>query len=171
MWTIRLLIFGETIIIMKKYSLQLLLVVIAAVSLFSCSKDEIANAVQAGTVGANGAGAFTWVEGGGGAGTPIVCDSAYASAQYKSIFVYKGANATRYFFEINLTSLAAASYPMSTAGNAVAYDRLGNMSTGTAGSINILANSNNKISGTGVISMPSINDRLYITMKDLPIRP
>jgi hypothetical protein len=157
---------------MKKYSLQLLFAFIAATSLFSCTKNEITNGIQSGTVGANGLGAVTWVEGGGGAGTPIVCDSAYASAQYKSIFVYKGATTTRYFFEINLTSLAPAIYSLSTSGNAVAYDRPGSSGNSTGGgSITVIINANNKLSGTGIVSIPSINDRVYITIKDLPIRP
>jgi len=77
---------------------KLLTLSFIALTLFACKKDA---ATTNGGSTANGANTFTWTDN----TVTYNCDSAYASAQYKTIFVYKGGSATRYFFEINLTGI------------------------------------------------------------------
>lgn len=152
------------------YSAFLLFFICSATA---CDRNSDATLPPPPTSSAPGAGTFTWVEGNAGAGTAIICDSAYASAQFKTIFAFKGGAATRYQFEINLSSLSAGNYSVATNGNAVAYIRPGSsaIGTGTAGGITISANANNELSGNGVVTMPTINDRVYITMNKVPLRP
>ncbi len=140
---------------MKKSAFKILLVAVVAMYATACTKEDTSGSNSGGgTTG--GSDVFVWTENDNtfAAANIIKCDSAYASAQYKSIFVYKGATATKYFFEINLSSIAVANYSIGST-NAVAYVRPGSqIISGTAGNIEITANAGGKISGTGTISMP-----------------
>lgn len=147
---------------------KLLILSFIALTLFSCKKDA---ATTNGGSTANGANTFTWTDN----TVTYNCDSAYASAQYKTIFVYKGGSTTRYFFEINLTGLSVANYPFTTSGNALAYIRPGTTSsllTSFAGALAITANANNKITGAGVATVNSstLGERINFTFTDLPVR-
>jgi hypothetical protein len=132
----------------------------------SCTKSNSTPATT--TPGANGSNTFTWVDG----TTTHNCDSAYASANFKTIFVYKGGTASRFFFEINLSSLAVGNYTVSgTGANAIAYIRPANATTyqAVAGGVQITANANNTITGTGVASITTM-ERVNFTFTNLPIR-
>ncbi len=146
---------------------NLFILAFIATSLFACKKDA---ATTNGGSTVNGANTFTWIDN----SITYNCDSAYASAQYKSIFVYKGATVTRYFFEINLTSIAVGTYSLTTTGNALAYIRPGTSAllTSFAGSLAITANANNKITGAGVstVNSSTLGERINFTFTDLPIR-
>lgn len=148
---------------------QLLLVAFIATTLFACKKDTATTTTNGGST-TNGGNTFTWIDN----NVTYNCDSAYASNQYKTIFVYKGASTTRYFFEINLTGLAVANYPFTTSGNALAYIRPSTTSilTSFAGALTVTANANNKMTGTGVATVnSSINgERINFTFTDLPVR-
>lgn len=145
---------------------QLLLVAFIATTLFACTKDAATTTNGGSTI--NGGNTFTWVDN----NVTYNCDSAYASNQYKTIFVYKGASTTRYFFEINLTSLAVANYPFTTSGNALTYIRPSTTAllTSFAGALTVTANANNKITGTGVATVNSSANGERITFTDLPVR-
>lgn len=147
---------------------RLFILAFITTSLFACKKDA---ATTNGGSTANGANTFTWTDN----SVTYNCDSAYASAQFKTIFVYKGGSTNRYFFEINLTGLSVANYPFTTTGNALAYIRPGASSailTSFAGSLAITANSNNKITGAGVATVNSstLGERINFTFTDLPLR-
>lgn len=147
---------------------RLFILAFITTSFFACKKDA---ATTNGGSTANGANTFTWTDN----SVTYNCDSAYASAQFKTIFVYKGGSTTRYFFEINLTGLSVANYPFTTTGNALAYIRPGASSailTSFAGSLAITANSNNKITGAGVATVNSstLGERINFTFTDLPLR-
>jgi hypothetical protein len=147
---------------------QLLLVAFIATTLFACKKDAATTTNSGSTT--NGGNTFTWVDN----NVTYNCDSAYASNQYKTIFVFKGASTSKYFFEINLTGLAVANYPFTTSGNALAYIRpsTSGILTSFAGALTVTANANNKITGTGVATVnSSVNgERVNFTFTDLPIR-
>lgn len=132
----------------------------------SCNKSSSTPAATA--PGANGSNSFTWVDG----TTTHNCDSAYASANFKTIFVYKGGTASRFFFEINLTSLAVGNYNVTSSGtNAIAYIRPTSSSTfqSVAGGVQITNNANNTLTGTGVASI-TLSERVTFTFTNLPIR-
>ncbi len=146
---------------------NLFILTFSTIILFSCQKDA---APTNGGSTANGANTFTWVDN----SITYNCDSAFASTQFKTIFVYKGATTNKYFFEINLTGLAVANYPFTTTGNALAYIRpaTSGLLTAFAGSLAISANANNKISGAGVTTINSggLGERINFTFTDLPVR-
>ncbi|MBC7720588.1 MAG: hypothetical protein H7068_01115 [Pedobacter sp.] len=146
---------------------QLLAVVFIATTLFACTKDA---ATTNGGSTTNGGNTFTWVDN----SITYNCDSAYASTQYKTIFVFKGATTTKYFFEINLTSLAVANYSFTTQGNTLSYIRPSNTAllTSFAGSLGITTNANNKITGVGVATVNSstTGERINFSFTDLPVR-
>lgn len=148
---------------------QLLFVTFIATALFACKKDNTTSTNNSSST-TNGGNTFTWVDN----NVTYNCDSAYASNQYKTIFVYKGANTTRYFFEINLTGLTVANYPFTTNGNALAYIRPSTTAllTSFAGALTITTNANNKITGAGVATVNSSTngERVNFTFTDLPIR-
>jgi hypothetical protein len=135
-----------------------------AIGFTSCSKD--ANAAN-NTGAAIGANTFTWVEG----STTLSCDSAYASSNFKTIFATKGGGANRYYFEINLASIAIGNYTFPTSPNAFSYVRPSNSGilVGSAGGVQITANANNTISGNGVATISS-TERVNFTFTNLPIR-
>jgi hypothetical protein len=138
--------------------------ILFAIAFTSCSKEaELSNNINA-AVGAN---TFVWVNG----TDSLRCDSAYASANFKTIFAYKGSGANRYFFEINLTSLAVGQYSfVAPTSNAFAYIRPSSANTliGFAGALQISANANNTITGVGVASVAQ--ERVNFVFSALPIR-
>lgn len=148
---------------------QLLLIAFIATTLIACNKNATTTTTNNGS-STNGINTFTWVDN----NVTYNCDSAYASNQYKTIFVYKGTSTTRYFFEINLTSLAVANYPFTTSGNALTYIRPSTTAllTSFAGALTVTANANNKMTGTGVATVNSSanGERINFTFTDLPIR-
>ena len=164
---------------MKKNFLKILLIALVTFTATACTKEDTSGNNN-GTGSSSGSDVFVWTENDNtfAAANTIKCDSAYASAQFKTIFVYKGATTTRYFYEINLSSLAVGAYSItSTSANAVAYIRPSStgLQTGTAGSISISANASNKITGDGTISMPfaaggNTTSRVYIKFTNLPVR-
>ena len=143
---------------------QVLAVIFIATTLFACTKD---GASTNGGSTTNGGNTFTWVDN----SITYNCDSAYASTQYKTIFVFKGATTTRYFFEVNLTSLAVANYTFGGS-NALSYIRptSAQLLTASAGSLAITANANSKISGAGTATIAA-SERVTFTFTDLPVRP
>jgi|GEM_PF-1928157 len=159
---------------MKKNALKIVVVAIVALCSTACTKDAVINNNGITTGNSDN---FVWTENDNTFATAniIKCDSAYASAQFKTIFVYKGPAVTKYYFEINLSSLAVASYSVNTA-NQVTYLRPGSLLlAGFGGAIDITANANNKITGTGVISLPfaasgSTTSRVYIKFTDLIVK-
>lgn len=161
----RIPVYNKNLKKMKK----LLSVAIIATALFACKKDSTTSTTNSGST-TNGGNTFTWVDN----NVTYNCDSAYASTQYKTIFAYKGATTSRYFFEINLTGLAVANYPFTTSGNALAYVRPSTTAllTSFAGALTITANANNKMTGTGVATVNSstTGERITFTFTDLPIR-
>lgn len=131
---------------MKKIQLYLLLVL--SVALFSCSSDSDDNNSTP-TPSANG---FLYAE--NGSTTMTSAASPYASNQYKSIFAVNNSNT---IIEINLTSLVVGSYTIDDTANFFAYLKPGTtgMWNGSAGTVTITANANNKLSGTFSITSGS----------------
>ena len=131
---------------MKKIQLYLMLVL--SVALFSCSSDSDDNNPTP-TPSANG---FLYAE--NGSTTMISVSTPYASNQYKSIFA---ADTNNTVIEINLTSIAVGSYTIDDTTNFFAYLKPGTtgMWNGSAGTVTITANANNKLSGTFSITSGS----------------
>jgi hypothetical protein len=93
------------------------------------------------TTGGAAVSGFTFTPNGGSA---TVADSAFYYQQYNTIHAYKNGNANH--FEINLTSLAVATYSIGS-GNALTYVMGSTYLSATSGQVNITANASNKISG------------------------
>ncbi|MES2515541.1 MAG: hypothetical protein V4580_15405 [Bacteroidota bacterium] len=93
------------------------------------------------TTGGTAVSGFTFTPNGGSA---TVADSAFYYQQYNTIHAYKNGNANH--FEINLTSLAVATYSIGS-GNALTYVMGSTYLGATGGQVNITANGSNKISG------------------------
>ncbi len=131
---------------MKK--IQLYLMLILSVALFSCSSDSDDNNSTP-TPSTNG---FLYAE--NGSTTMISVSTPYASNQYKSIF---GVDNSNTIIEINLTSIAVGSYTIDDTTNFFAYLKPGTtgMWNGSAGTVTITANANNKLSGTFSITSGS----------------
>ena len=126
---------------MKNFKKTILLLAFATATIFSsCSKSEPA-ATSAPAAAANG---FTWTENGGS--TILTCDNPNANAQGKTIFAIRSGNT---IFEINLSSLAVGTYPVTNNINVITYiPNAAGFFNATSGSIIITANANNKLSGT-----------------------
>ncbi len=127
---------------MKKLS-SLLLIALFTITSFSCSKNEDAPPTPTVPLAGNG---FRWTENGGA--TEQTVNNPYASNQYKTIFATNTGAGTVY--EINLTSIAPATYDIMASGNAFYY-KSASMSAAfvpTSGSVVITTNANNKLSGT-----------------------
>lgn len=78
--------------------------------------------------------------------TQKTAGSSELRTQYKSIFAFTGNSSTSgTVFEINLTGTAAATYDLSTTGNALYFNGFG---TATAGKVIIIKNDGSKASGT-----------------------
>jgi hypothetical protein len=155
---------------MKKNLVVIVALFSIAISFAACGKETTNGNNNAGA--GVGSGTISWVEGNAGIGTPIVADSAYVNNQFKTIYAFKGSGSNKYIIEINLTALAAGAYSLaSPTTNMVSYIRNGGaVSVATAGSVTIATNINNLLTGSVVASMPSLSDRLYITMNNVPVR-
>lgn len=146
--------------IVKKIAITLSVICLVT----SCKKDSsTSNSTSTGI----GAGTFTWTETNNS--TVQTADSAYASTNYKTIFAYKGG--TQYFFEINLSSLAVGTYSLTTSANVLTYKRPAdaNYLVATAGGIEITANANNKLTGSGVGTITA-TERVNVTFTNMPIQ-
>lgn len=89
-----------------------------------------------------------------GSTTMLTVDSPYASNQFKSIFATDNSNT---IIEINLTSIAVGSYTIDNNANFFSYLKPGasGIWSGSAGTVTITANANNKLSGSFSISSGS----------------
>jgi hypothetical protein len=113
-------------------------------------------------------GDFRWKTSGG---ATVVADSAYYYSQFTTIYAFK--NGTSTSIEVNLSSLAAGSYSLSSAtGNVLTYVQNASTFTSAAGSFNIANTSNNKLSGDFdcSISNGSIATTLSGTFNTIPHR-
>ena len=149
---------------MKK--IQLYLMLILSVTLLSCSSDSDDNNSSQ-NPSTNG---FLYAENGSATMTSV--SSPYANNQYKSIFAVNNSNT---IIETNLTSLAEGSYTIDDATNFFAYLKPGTtgMWNGSAGTVTITANANNKLTGTfSITSGSGINDvtSLSGSFTDIPIQ-
>lgn len=128
---------------MKKLS-SLLLIMLLAVTSFSCSDNDDDAIVMPVSTSSNG---FKWTDSSGS--TVQTVDNPYANGSFKSIFAVRS-GATIY--EINLTSIAVGTYSLAGGtGNALYYNSTGTLPTGfspTSGSVVITANADNKLTGT-----------------------
>ena len=89
------------------------------------------------------AGQFTWKP---GSAASVTADSAYYYSQFTTIYAFKNGYAN--MIEVNLSSLTAASYSLSSAtGNALTFITASTTHTASSGSFNITAAANNKLSG------------------------
>jgi hypothetical protein len=131
---------------MKIYILSLAI----ALTVVSCKKKEAETTTPAPVVTAPVAtpvatAGFKWTENGG---AEITADSSRFSAQYKTLFAWKGSK----IFEINLSASAVATYTIG-ATNAFTLASGGTNNVATAGDVKISANASNKISGTFDVTM------------------
>ncbi|MBC7413067.1 MAG: hypothetical protein H7331_11520 [Bacteroidia bacterium] len=131
---------------MKIYILAL----VAVLAVVSCKKKEVVTTTTSSATTTSvttpivSAG-FKWTENGG---AEITADSSRFSAQYKTLFAFKGSK----MFEINLSGSSVATYNIGTA-NALTLVSGGANNAATAGDVKISANASSKISGTFDVTM------------------
>ncbi len=110
--------------------------------LYSCKKDDPEPVETTNTTPAS-SGSFSWTVNGN---TSFTSDSTRAYASYTSIYAYKGGASNS--MEINLGSLAAGTYTISSAtGNALTLIKNGTSYSAGSGTVT-LSSSGSKLSGT-----------------------
>jgi hypothetical protein len=127
---------------MKKVS-ALVIIALFAITSVSCSKSEETAVVVTPPTTTNG---FSWTD--SSSTTVKTVDNPYATAQFKTIFAVRSGVT---IYEINLTSLAVGTYPLTATGaNSLFYNNTAAATSfsPTSGSVIITANANNKLTGT-----------------------
>lgn len=127
---------------MKKLSV-LVIIALLAITSISCSKSEDATT---NVVPPNATDGFIWTENGNT--TVLTVDNPYVNGQFKSIFALRSGVT---IYELNLTSIAVGTYPLSaTSANSLFYNNSAASTSfsPTSGSVIITTNANNKLTGT-----------------------
>jgi hypothetical protein len=133
----------------------------------ACKKEDTPETEEPTDVPA-GQADFRWKYDGG---ATVVADSAYYYSQFTTIYAFK--NGVSSSIEVNLSSLSAGSYSLSSAtGNMLTYVKNAATYTTTSGSFNISSTSNTKLSGdfSGSINTGSVSTTISGTFSAIPHR-
>lgn len=126
---------------MNKLFLRSFLFATALLAFVTCKKDEEPEPEDPNNPSSFGQ--FSWKP---GSGASVTADSAYYYPQFTTIYAFKNGSAN--MIEVNLSSLAAAGYTLSSSsGNALTFVTNSITHNAVSGAFNITASANNKLSG------------------------
>ena len=126
---------------MKKQIFKITFLFASILFVASCAKEEAAPEEEVPVVVNKGS--FNWTL---SSGQNVTADSAHCYTSITTIYAFK--NGTTNSIEINLSALSVGSYSISSAtGNAFSFVNGATTYDASAGTVNITANSGNKLSG------------------------
>lgn len=127
---------------MKSTILKSVVLLLITFSVISCSKNDDTPITPVVPTSSNG---FKYSE--NGATTKISLPNPFVNGSFNTIIAQNASNET--IFEINLTSVAVGTYTIDNTNNYLTYVKsgVGNF-IGSAGTVVITANANNKLTGT-----------------------